>query len=80
MLYYFYGIDGRLVEHPINDRVMAIPVESLVAAPHRILISGGASKIDAIIGAIRMLKLTALMTDEVTAASVLDRVGISVPR
>jgi len=48
MLYYFYGIDGRLVEHPINDRVMAIPVESLVAAPHRILTSGGAHKVRAL--------------------------------
>jgi DNA-binding transcriptional regulator LsrR (DeoR family) len=80
MLYYFYGLDGRLVDHSINERVMAIPIDSLASAPHRILTSGGPNKTDAIIGAIRMVKPTVFITDEVTASSVLSAVGISTPR
>jgi len=76
LLYFFYGLDGRLVDHPVNERVMAIPIESLAGAPNRILTSGGPSKIDAIIGAIRMVKPTVFITDEVTAASVLSAVGV----
>jgi DNA-binding transcriptional regulator LsrR (DeoR family) len=79
LLYYFYGLDGRLVEHSINDRVMAIPVDSLALAPNRILTSGGPNKVDAIIGAIRMVKPTVFITDEVTATSVLAAVGIPAP-
>jgi DNA-binding transcriptional regulator LsrR (DeoR family) len=79
LLYYFYGLDGRLVEHSINDRVMAIPVDSLALAPNRILTSGGSNKVDAIIGAIRMMKPTVFITDEVTATSVLAAVGIPAP-
>ena len=79
LLYYFYGIDGRLVDHPTNERVMAIPVESLASAPYRILTSGGPDKIDAIIGAIRMVKPTVFITDEVTATSLLKAVGVPSP-
>ncbi|WP_229426483.1 sugar-binding transcriptional regulator [Microvirga alba] len=79
LLYYFYGLDGRLVEHPTNERVMAIPIESLASAPNRILTSGGPSKVDAIIGAIRMVKPTAFITDEVTASSILKAVGVPSP-
>jgi DNA-binding transcriptional regulator LsrR (DeoR family) len=80
LLYHFYGRDGRLVDHPINERVMAIPVESLASAPNRILTSGGPNKIEAIIGAIRMVKPTVFITDEVTASSVLKAVGVPSPR
>jgi DNA-binding transcriptional regulator LsrR (DeoR family) len=79
LLYYFYGRDGRLVDHPINERVMAIPVESLASAPNRILTSGGPGKIEAIIGAIRMIKPTVFITDEVTASSILKAVGVASP-
>lgn len=77
LLYYFYGLDGQLIEHSINDRVMAVPVDSLALTPNRILTSGGPTKVDAIVGAIRMLKPTVFITDEVTAVSMLAAVGIS---
>lgn len=80
LLYYFYGINGRLVEHPVNDRVMAIPVDSLASAPNRVLTSGGPSKVDAIIGAIRLVKPTVFITDEVTASSILEAVGVPSPQ
>jgi len=76
LLYYFYGIDGRLVDHPTNERVMAIPIESLAAAQNRILTSGGPNKVDAIIGGIRMVKPTVFITDEVTASAMLKADGV----
>lgn len=79
LLYNFYGLDGRLVDHSINERVMAIPLESIASAPSRILTSGGPGKIDAIIGAIRLVRPTVFITDEVTASSILAAVGVSAP-
>jgi DNA-binding transcriptional regulator LsrR (DeoR family) len=80
LLYYFYRLDGHLVDHSVNDRVMAIPVDSLAMAPNRILTSGGHNKTEAIVGAVRMIKPTVFITDEVTAGSVLAAVGIHAPQ
>ena len=75
LLYNFFDIAGTMVDHPINSRVMAIPPDSIAAAPHRILTSGGPGKVEAIIGAIRLSRPTVLITDEVTAALALAAVG-----
>ncbi|MCJ8142673.1 sugar-binding transcriptional regulator [Ancylobacter sp. A5.8] len=75
VIYNFVDIEGRLIDHPINSRVMSIPIETLQAAPERILTSGGPGKTQAIIGALRMLRPTAFITDEVTAGAVLKAVG-----
>lgn len=71
----FFDRDGRLVDHPINRRIMSVPLETIRAAPVRVLTSGGAEKIDAIIGAIRLVEPTVFITDETTAAAVLARMG-----
>ena len=73
MLYNFFDITGALVDHPINSRVMAVPMESIKAAPRRILTSGGKRKVEAIHGALRLLKPTVFITDEVTAAAILKQ-------
>lgn len=75
VLYNFHDIEGRLVDHPINSRVMSIPMETMQATPERILTSGGPEKTQAIIGALRLLKPTVFITDELTAAVVLAAVG-----
>jgi DNA-binding transcriptional regulator LsrR (DeoR family) len=75
VIYNFIDIDGKLVDHPINHRVMSIPSETLKATPERVLTSGGAEKTDAVIGALRMLKPTVFITDEMTASRVLTQVG-----
>jgi DNA-binding transcriptional regulator LsrR (DeoR family) len=75
VLYNFHDIDGRLVDHPINARVMSIPMETMQATPERILTSGGPEKTQAIIGALRLLKPTVFITDEMSAAAVLEAVG-----
>jgi DNA-binding transcriptional regulator LsrR (DeoR family) len=70
-LCYVYSAEGRLIDHPINARVMSAPIETVAAAPVRIMAAGGAAKIAAIRAAARLLKPTTLVTDETTARSLL---------
>ncbi|MBE9604305.1 sugar-binding transcriptional regulator [Acetobacteraceae bacterium H6797] len=73
VLYNFYDASGRLVDHPLNQRVMSAPIEALRRTPHRILASGGPEKIEALLGALSLLRPTVLITDEVTAATLLEQ-------
>ncbi|QIB34367.1 sugar-binding transcriptional regulator [Ancylobacter pratisalsi] len=75
VIYNFIDIEGRPVDHPVNKRVMSIPIETLQATPERILTSGGPGKTEAVIAGLHMLRPTVFITDEVTAAAVLDAVG-----
>ena len=59
--------EGRIIDHPLNQRVMSVPIEAVRAAPIRVLAAGGAHKVAALDGAIRLLNPTALVTDETTA-------------
>ncbi len=67
ILYNFFDADGCLVDHSINARVMSIPIDSLRKAPSRIIVGGGADKVEAIAAACRLLRPTMLVTDEATA-------------
>jgi len=51
---------------------MAVPTETLKAVPQRILASGGQDKAEAILGALRLVRPTVLVTDELAAAKILD--------
>lgn len=75
VVYNFIDSEGRPVDHPINTRVMSIPIETLQATPERILTSGGPGKSKAVVAALRMLRPTVFITDEITAAAVLEAVG-----
>ena len=68
-----YWIDdlGRIVDHPLNARVMAIRPERLTSIPCVILASGGLSKIPSIHGALHAGMVDVVITDEETAAGVL---------
>jgi DNA-binding transcriptional regulator LsrR (DeoR family) len=59
--------EGRVIDHPLNERVMSVPMQAVRAAPVRVLAAGGAQKLAAIEGAIRLLRPTALVTDEASA-------------
>ena len=67
MLCNVFDREGRLVDHPLNQRVMSVPLEAVRAAPIRVLAAGGAHKQAAIAGAIKALKPTTLVTDAATA-------------
>jgi DNA-binding transcriptional regulator LsrR (DeoR family) len=72
MLCHYFDAEGRPVDHPLNDTVMAVPIETLCATPQRILASGGAHKVEAILGAMRALRPTVFITDEATAKALLS--------
>jgi DNA-binding transcriptional regulator LsrR (DeoR family) len=71
VLCHYFDSRGKLVAHPINDTVMAAPLETLCKTPLRILSSGGSRKAHAILGALRALEPTVFITDEMTAKAVL---------
>jgi DNA-binding transcriptional regulator LsrR (DeoR family) len=73
VLYNFFDRNGELVNHPINGRVMSVPFPQLLRTKHRILTSGGAEKIDAILGVMRLMRPTIFVTDETTARTLLAR-------
>lgn len=75
VVYNFIDTQGRVIDHPINTRIMSIPLETLQATPERILTSGGPGKTEAVIGALRLLRPTVFITDEITAAAVLAKVA-----
>ncbi len=77
MLCNVFDDEGRIVDHPLNQRVMSVPLEAVRAAPIRVLAAGGAHKLAAIAGAIKLLKPTTLVTDAATARRL---TGIPAPR
>jgi DNA-binding transcriptional regulator LsrR (DeoR family) len=67
MLCNVYDREGQILDHPLNQRVMSVPLEAVRAAPIRVLAAGGAHKQAAIAGALKLLKPTTLVTDAATA-------------
>jgi DNA-binding transcriptional regulator LsrR (DeoR family) len=75
MLFNFFDANGKLVDHPINERVMSVPLDIIKKVPVRVLAAGGASKVHVLAGALKLLKPTVLITDEYTAKDVLKLAG-----
>lgn len=71
VLFRFFDRSGALLDTPLNQRVMAVEIERLRRAPVRILASGGAEKVDTLLGAVQLLRPTVLITDEETANGML---------
>lgn len=67
VLYHFLDEQGRIVAPRLDARVIAVDLERLRRAPHRVLVSGGPDKVRVLRGAIRALEPTVFVTDEVTA-------------
>jgi DNA-binding transcriptional regulator LsrR (DeoR family) len=72
VLYNFIDRAGKLVDHEVNARVISANLSHLRRTPERVLISGGKDKLVAIRAAIQTLAPTTLITDELTARSLLD--------
>ncbi len=73
LLFHFFDRDGKVVDHPINERVMSVNIETLRKAPIRILTSGGPEKTEAMAGAMKLLRPTVLITDEESARRLLEK-------
>jgi DNA-binding transcriptional regulator LsrR (DeoR family) len=72
LLFNFFDKNGELVDHPINERVMSVPLDIIRQVPVRVLCAGGANKVAALSGALKLLRPTVLITDEYTAMDVLE--------
>lgn len=63
----FLDAEGRMLDHPLNDRVISVPPTMLRRARRIVLASGGWEKAAAVLAALRLLKPEVLITDEVVA-------------
>ena len=63
----FIDKDGQPIDHPINDRVVAVDIASVHAAKKKILASGGAQKKLGVAASLKVVKPTVLITDETVA-------------
>ncbi|MEM9574302.1 MAG: sugar-binding domain-containing protein, partial [Pseudomonadota bacterium] len=56
----------------VNDRAICIDIAKLKRAKDIVLISGGEQKVEAVIGTLRLLKPSYLITDEITAKTIAE--------
>ena len=68
----FYRADGSSDRIPMNDRSSGTPLELLRAAPRRVCVSAGVSKLPALLGALAARLVTDLIIDETTARALLN--------
>lgn len=71
-LFNYFDAKGKPVKSAISGCVMAVPLKTIVDTPKRIIASGGLRKAEALLGAIRMVRPTVLVTDEFAARRILD--------
>jgi DNA-binding transcriptional regulator LsrR (DeoR family) len=69
---YFYDAAGRIVDHPVNSRVIGLEPERALRIPSRVMISGGQDKAAMLAMMLPRGWLTGLVTDETTARTLLD--------
>ncbi len=67
----FLDAEGRPVDHPINRRVVGLPLADFRRLPVRVLASGGDRKVPAVRAVLRGGYVNVLITDIRTAAAVL---------
>ena len=69
--------DGRPVALPPSINPISISLDDLKAVPRRLAVSGGALKVEPLLASLRGGFVTDLVTDEHTAAGLLERAGRS---
>lgn len=67
VLCHFIDEDGELIRHPVNDRVVAVNPVDLRATRDVILVSGGWQKLKAITAAMKLLRPSVLIVNELVA-------------
>lgn len=71
----FFDAQGRLIDHPINDCVVGVPVSALRGMQHVVLAAAGLHKVEIILAQLRAGYIHTLITDDVTAELVLRAAG-----
>ena len=72
ILFNYFDAKGTPVRDSITGCVMTVPLKTILGTPKRIIASGGLRKAEAMLGAIRMVKPTVLVTDEFAARRILE--------
>ena len=67
LLGHYLDAAGRVIEHPVNDRVMAMAPADLARLPHVVVASGGIEKAPIIRAALKVTRARTLITDLRTA-------------
>jgi len=67
----FIDREGRVVDHPVNRRVVAVDLSDLRRVPTIVIAAGGARKATAIRAALRATGARVLVTDEAAARALL---------
>ncbi|TYR34839.1 sugar-binding transcriptional regulator [Mesorhizobium microcysteis] len=73
LLCYFVDAEGKMVDHEVNERVVAIDLETVASVPNVVLAAGGKHKVDAILAALKAVRAGVLITDSETAQTLIDR-------
>ena len=73
---HWIDINGRVVDHPLNRRVVALAPAKLSAIACVMVASGGRAKIEALLGVLNGGMADVLVTDEVTAKGLLAMAGV----
>lgn len=76
-MFNFLDAEGRSVDHPINERVMSVDLDTLKKAKHIVICSGGAHRALAIRATINRIGCNTLITDESAARELLRLVEAS---
>jgi deoxyribonucleoside regulator len=72
VLLYHYDLQGNIIQADYHDRLIGIGLEGLKSINKVIGVATGQNKVESIVGAIRAGLINGLVTDEVTAESVLN--------
>ena len=72
ILGHFLDAQGQVIDHPINHRAMAMTPDGLRQIGHSVAMSGGAHKVPILRAVLTAGYLDAIVTDETTAARILD--------
>ena len=67
LLCHFIDADGNVIDHPVNDRVIAVNPTTLRGTRQIVLASGGWHKLTVIRAALRLLRPTVLIVNELVA-------------
>lgn len=70
---HYFNAAGEPVATPLSSRVIGMSLAQLKGVKHRIGVAGGKRKLDAILGALNGQWINILVTDRVTAKSLLER-------
>ena len=72
---WYFDINGRICDTEMLNRTIAVPFETLRKVPLVIAVAAGMAKTDAVLGALHTGIIKVLITDELCARSILDRVS-----